>query len=247
MDPWLEFTLIALIYVLAGLVKGVIGFALPLVSVSLLSMLVPVEQALALNTFPLLVTNLWLAVQGGRPLQLARRYWLMIALLVAGIFISANIVVNIDRPSLLLVLGTSIILLSLLEQFRPQIRLPDRHATWTGALAGLAGGLFGGLASTMASPMAIYLAARKVPKEEFVASMGIILSCGSLSLLVAFGSVNILTTANAPLSIAAVLPAVAGLLLGNRMRSSVNQDMFQRLVLFGLILVGASMIHKAIT
>ncbi len=246
MELWLELTLIALIYVLSGLVKGVIGFALPLVSISLLSIIVTVEQALALNTFPLLVTNAWLAIQGGEVLILLRRYWLMIVMLATGIFISANIVVNIDKRSLLLVLGIIVIALSLLEQFRPQVKLPDHHADWVGGLAGLCGGLVGGLASAMAAPMAIYLAARKVPKDEFVATMGVVLTCGSLTLLVAFSSVKILTLENAPLSLASVLPAVAGLMLGGRLRGAVNQGVFQKLVLLGLILIGMNFLRRAL-
>lgn len=246
MELWLEVTLIALIYLLAGLVKGVIGFALPLVSVSLLSMLVPVERALALNTIPLLLTNVWLALQGGHALHLLRRYWLLILLLGAGIFAGANTVVAIDERSLLLVLGIIVILLSVLERFRPPVKLPDRYATPAGAVAGFIGGFVGGLSSAMAAPVAIYLAARKTPKDEFVASVGVIYTCGALFLVLAFGSVKILTPENAPLSAAAAVPAVAGLLLGARLRGSINQHIFQQLVLLGLILVGLSLVRRGL-
>ena len=246
MELWLELLLIALIYLLAGLVKGVIGFALPLVSVSLLSVFVPVEQALALNTVPLLVTNFWLALQGGHGLRLLRRYWWLIVFLAIGIFTGANIVVAIEKSTLLLIFGMGVILLSLLEGFRPSVKLPDRYATPTGVLAGLVSGVSGGLVSAMAAPVAIYLTARKVPKDEFVATVGVIYSCGALFLILAFGSVKILTAENAPLSVAAAVPAVAGLLLGARIRGAINQDIFQQIVLLGLILVGLNMIRRSL-
>lgn len=246
MELWLELLLIALIYLLAGLVKGVIGFALPLVSVSLLSIFVPVEQALALNTVPLLITNFWLALQGGNGLLLLRQYWWLILFLAIGIFAGANIVVAIEKHTLLLVFGISVILLSLLERFRPPVKLPDRFATPTGVLAGLVSGIFGGLVSAMAAPVAIYLTARRVPKDEFVTTVGVIYSCGALFLILAFGSVEILTTENAPLSVAAAVPAIAGLLLGARIRGAVNQEIFQQLVLLGLVLVGLNMVRRAL-
>ncbi|MFB1024878.1 MAG: sulfite exporter TauE/SafE family protein, partial [Octadecabacter sp.] len=51
--------------VLAGLVKGVVGFAMPMIFISGLTLVLPPEQALAALIVPTLVTNGWQALRQG--------------------------------------------------------------------------------------------------------------------------------------------------------------------------------------
>ena len=53
------------IAMLAGVVKGVVGFAMPMVMISGLGSLVSPEMALAGLILPTLVTNLWQALRQG--------------------------------------------------------------------------------------------------------------------------------------------------------------------------------------
>src|SRR3546814_10582306 len=62
-------------FVLAGAVKGVVGFGLPTVSLALLTVAFGLPQAMALMLAPAFVTNLWQALAGGRSLVLLRRLW----------------------------------------------------------------------------------------------------------------------------------------------------------------------------
>jgi hypothetical protein len=50
-------TLVALVFLLAGLVKGVVGLGLPTVSVGLLALVMPPAEAAALLILPSVVTN----------------------------------------------------------------------------------------------------------------------------------------------------------------------------------------------
>ncbi len=49
----------AAVFVLAGLVKGVVGLGLPTVAMGLLALRMPAAQAAALLVVPSLVTNVW--------------------------------------------------------------------------------------------------------------------------------------------------------------------------------------------
>ncbi|HEX4329959.1 MAG TPA: sulfite exporter TauE/SafE family protein, partial [Burkholderiales bacterium] len=51
--------LVAAVFLLAGLVKGVIGLGLPTLSMALLALWMPPVEAAALLIVPSLVTNLW--------------------------------------------------------------------------------------------------------------------------------------------------------------------------------------------
>jgi len=54
-----EATIVALVFGLAGLVKGVIGLGLPTISMGLLGALMPPGQAAAILIVPALATNAW--------------------------------------------------------------------------------------------------------------------------------------------------------------------------------------------
>jgi len=52
--------------VLGGLVKGTLGVGLPLVVLPLLSLLLPAPRAMGLLVMPVLLSNLWQAIEGKR-------------------------------------------------------------------------------------------------------------------------------------------------------------------------------------
>ena len=54
-----EVTIVALVFGLAGLVKGAIGLGLPTISMGLLGALMPPGQAAAILIVPALATNAW--------------------------------------------------------------------------------------------------------------------------------------------------------------------------------------------
>ena len=53
------------IFLLAGTVKGIVGFGLPLVSITLLTPIYGLVDAIAVMVLPAVVTNFWQAVSGG--------------------------------------------------------------------------------------------------------------------------------------------------------------------------------------
>ena len=86
---------------LGGVVKGVIGFAFPMVSVPLLSSLVDVRFALVTMVAPVVIANFWQAVRGGYFVWASKRFWPIVAGLGLGIWTGANIAaaVNKETPS----------------------------------------------------------------------------------------------------------------------------------------------------
>ncbi|MRW87992.1 TSUP family transporter, partial [Pseudoduganella sp. FT26W] len=74
---------IALVFVLAGLVKGVTGMGLPTVAVALLTLRMPPLEAAALLIVPSSITNVWQLAAGPALYPLWRRFrWLLLAVCV---------------------------------------------------------------------------------------------------------------------------------------------------------------------
>src|SRR3954471_14291755 len=89
----------ALVFVLAGLVKGVIGMGLPTVAMGLLSLMMPPAQAAALLVLPSTVTNVWQLLAGPSVRALWRRLWPMIAGVCLGTWAGAGLLTDDGRAS----------------------------------------------------------------------------------------------------------------------------------------------------
>jgi len=53
------------VFLLAGTVKGLVGLGLPAISIALMSLYLPLPEAIALISLPTIFTNIWQASVGG--------------------------------------------------------------------------------------------------------------------------------------------------------------------------------------
>ena len=93
-----------------GFAKGVVGFALPLIGLSLAGAFVPYQVAVALLILPMLVSNLFQALrQGIAPaVETLRRFWLLNLVLVVMIALAAQLVVALPDRFLFGLLGVTV-------------------------------------------------------------------------------------------------------------------------------------------
>ena len=96
-DPLL--LLVAATYVLAGLVKGVIGLGMPAIAMGVLAIAVAPVEAAAILILPALITNIWQMLAGPHFGSLVRRLWPMLAGVVGGTLAGAGWLVPRTRVS----------------------------------------------------------------------------------------------------------------------------------------------------
>ena len=75
---------IVVVFLLAGMVKGMIGLGLPAVSMGLLTMLISPYQAAALLIVPSMVTNIWQLFAEGHVLRVLARFWTLLLGIIVG-------------------------------------------------------------------------------------------------------------------------------------------------------------------
>lgn len=244
----MQWSAVVLTLVVAGVVKGALGFGLPLVGVSVLPQVIEVRLALALMIFPIVLSSLWLGVQGGRFGVTLRQFWALVLAVGAGIFAGAWLIVGIDGRVLLGLVGAVVVLFALVEYFKPGNARP-LSGPWVrplGVAAGLLSGVLGGLTTAYGPVLLMYLTSLRMPKDVFVSTVGVIWFFASMFLVLAFSSVRILTPHTALLSAAALLPVFVGLNLGKRLRGHVDQGTFQRITLAALLLLGLNLLRRAL-
>lgn len=229
-----------------GMVKGVVGFALPLVSLSIMASFLPAEVAIGLLILPTLVANVFQSTRNGLGEAWAslRKYARFNAVLVVTIALSAQLVVALPERVLFAVLGLmvsgfgAVQLFGWRPAFSPRRKLPVEMAT------AVVGGFFGGLSGSWGPPLVMYLLAAGVPKVEMVRVQSVSYLLGSVMLLAAHLRSGVLDAVTLPASAWLVLPAVAGMAAGYRLQDRLDQELFRKATLAVLILAGLNLLRR---
>src|SRR3546814_8161282 len=129
---------------------------------------------------------------------------------------------------------------------RPDWVLDLGIATRLAAPAGFAGGLLQGAPVISAPISSTFLNAQRIDRSAFIATISVFfvaMSATQVPLLVGWG---VLTPLRLLLSVAAILPLVAGMPLGALLAKRFSKEFFDRLILVLLALVAARLVLNEI-
>ena len=235
------------IALLAGTVKGMVGFALPMILVSGLSLFLAPELALAGLILPTLVTNWMQALRQGRGAAFASLKRFRVFLLTGLVFLlfSAQLVRVLPQHIMFLMIGGPVVLFALLQLLGIPLRLqkPTRGAEV--AIGGFAG-LIGGVSGVWGPPTVAYLTALETEKSEQVRVQGVIYGMGAIALLFAHMGSGVVRGETLPFSVFLILPAVGGMWLGGKLHDRVDQKVFRRATLIILLLAGVNLLRRGL-
>lgn len=228
-------------FLAAGIVKGGVGMGLPPAAVSLMTLALPLSEALALMTVPTLVTNLWQASWGGNFRALLRRFWPLGAALAGAVLVSALALRSLGSPAANAWLGVLLVVFSLvaLTAWRP--RVPRRFEPWANPLCGVASGAIGGVTGIAAVPFLPYMQSLELTKDELVQALGILFIFFTAAISLALFDAGALHGGNLGASALAVLPTGAGMWLGQKLRRVLPPEAFRRVFLVVLLGLGLHM------
>lgn len=240
-----QLALIAVAFFLAGAVKGVLGLGLPTVAIGLLGLLMPVAQASALLTVPSLVTNVWQAGRGPHLRALVRRLWPMQVGIVIGAFAGTGWMEPQHARRSALLLGGCLMVYGAasLAGLRLPRPVPGQEGA-TGLLAGIATGLVTAATGVFALPLVPYLQALGLDKDEMAQALGLSFTVSTAALGLVLASTGNLDASVAGQSLLALLPALAGMALGQAQRDRLSQTAFRKALYGGLLLLGAWLLAR---
>jgi uncharacterized membrane protein YfcA len=231
----------------AGFVKGVVGFAMPLVLISGLTIFVSPDIALAGLIMPTVVSNLWQSTRQGLSAawQTIRDFR---AFLIAGgitLVIAAQFVRVVPDHVLQLAIGVPVVVFALLQLSGKTFDLPRKSWRVESAVGGFAG-VLGGMSGVWGPPTVAYLTALNTPKYDQMRIQGVIYGAGSILLLAAHFGSGVLRAETVPFSALLILPALAGMWVGGKVMDRIDQALFRRATLVILMFAGLNLIRRAI-
>ncbi|MGO1119352.1 TSUP family transporter [Rhodovibrionaceae bacterium A322] len=239
-DPFMLMLVFAT-FLLAGLVKGVVGLGMPTVSLVLLALVLDLPSAMALLLVPTFATNLWQALVGPHLLEVLRRTWPFLLLATLMIGPGSIMLVLVELSWLTLLLGLSLILYGLVGLAGWRFDLSARQDRWAGPSLGALNGVLTGMTGAFAVPGVFYLQALGLSRDQLIQAMGLLFGLSTVGLAVSLGGQGFLDGEMGVQSALALVPALLGMLAGQKIRQRLSEQLFRRLLFLALLFMGLYM------
>lgn len=236
------------IALIAGTVKGAIGFALPLIMVSGLGSIMEPQLAIAGLIVPVVITNLWQIFRDGLApvLDALRDVWRYVVIVCLSILVFAQLVPLIPQRAFYLILGVPVVILAAIQLSGVRLVIPPHRRGVAEYIAAVMSGTLGGLAGTWGPTTVLYLLAIETPKARQMVVQGVIYGSGAIALLGAHIYSGVLNSATATFSAALLIPALIGMWIGFKIQDRMNQEAFRTATLIMLVLGGLNLLRKGL-
>lgn len=236
-DP-LMLLILGLTFMLAGMVKGVTGMGLPTVTLAILTVVLDLPTAMGLLLIPSFCTNLWQAFSGGETSIIVRRCW--------AFFIPATLLIPlggvsfsfIDASFLSSLLGVVLMGYAAISLLGLKLVIDENKQLWAGPLCGAVNGILTGMTGSFVVPGVIYLQGIGLNRTQLIQAMGMLFTLSTLALGVSLSGHELLSEKQMMVSALGLIPAILGMLIGQRIRSHLSEQLFRKVFFTALLLLG---------
>lgn len=226
------------VFLLAGTVKGLVGLGLPTIVIALTTLVLPLTESIAMIALPTIFTNLWQAAVGGNFWRILRRQWPLIVPLAVVLYVTMWLVGQKGPNWAFIVLATVLIVYSGLGLLRIRLHIHTDLEKPLAPVIGVISGFVAGVVGVPIIPLMPYLQGLDIKPSELVQTLGVVLCATSLTLTSSLLFFGLLDGPRAIVSAAAVIPALAGMWVGQQVRLRLSVEQFRLAVFWALLLTG---------
>ncbi|MDT7951982.1 MAG: sulfite exporter TauE/SafE family protein [Acetobacteraceae bacterium] len=245
-EPLKSLLPIAATFILAGLIKGVVGLGLPTVAMGLLGLFMPPAKAASLLLIPAFVTNIWQLLEGPGLRPLLRRLSTLLAGVAIGTVAGAGLIAGAAGPAATAGLGAALVVYAAIGLSKVAFGVRPLTERWASPLVGVTTGLITGATGTFVIPAVPYISALGLERDDLVQALGLSFTVSTVALAAGLAWHGALQADLAATSVTALVPALAGMWLGGVVRRRVSGPLFRRVFLAGLLTLGAELLWRSL-
>ena len=228
---------------LGGIVKGSVGIGMSMFSVPIIAFILPPTKAMMLLCFPVIFTNfLQMDIKKGVG---SFRFLPMFLALFLGLLIGGKLILNLSLNFISISIASVIIIFTSLNFFGINLKnIKKANEKILSVIIGFLSGILGGLTTFYAPPIITFLISINLDKEFFIrttATMYFFASIPLYSSMIYHGLGNYYDLI---MSLVLVVPAIIGQFFGSKIRKKLSNEIFQKLILIILIMIGFSLLIK---
>ncbi len=232
-------------FIIAGFVKGILGFGFPIVALVVLTLALGLLDALAIIVIPTLATNILQALSGTYLREILQRMWLYFLVAMTFIFLTSFFIADVNVNWLTGMLGAVLFFFSLSRLLNMHIAVRREQEPILAVFFGAMNGTLTGFTGSFMVPSVLYMQALGFQRDMLVQAMGVFFALSTLMLTLSLGSNDLISTDQALLSVVALVPSFAGVFIGRWVRRQVDEDQFQKLFLLSVLLLGAYIVIRS--
>ena len=234
------FIFIAIAFLVAGTIKGILGMGLPAILMVSLTLIMPPLEAISLIFMPMMMINVVQFFRGPHPMKTAKDFRVFaIFAFVVIILVGLNLR-RFPEDLLLAFIGMAMIFFAIPNLYGWRYCI-NPGLKWQ-AISGALTGILGGLSSIWSPPVVMYLVGRGVQKDEFVGAVGFIFMVGSFGMGIALGTINLLLPEQFLPSLIGLGIALTGFRIGESIRKRINTELFTKCVMVAFLLMGSRLV-----
>ena len=239
--------LVCLIFIAAGLIKGVLGMGLPTFAIGILGLAIPPVEAAAMLVLPSLITNIWQLVAGPSFKVLAKRFATLLVGICLGTPLGVGFITSGKTHLVTIGLGCVLIAYGVYGLTAAKIEIKPSSEWWVSPIIGFTTGILMGATGISVLPVAPYFSALNLKRDDLIQSLGLAFTVSSFALALGLFFTGQFQLSIATSSLFALIPAFAGMFIGQAIRLRLRQDIFKKCFFIGLVILGAYMALRALS
>jgi len=241
-------TAAAFAFILLGAaIKGIIGIGLPMIAIPMLTLVVGLQDALAIVALPMLVANAWQVWQfrnGGAERVPMGSFLLSGAV---GLALGTWLLARVPGAWLEMMLGLLLVAYLYQRLASPDLTLPKQQAVRLAPVAGFSSGALHG-ATGISGPIGItYFHSMRQTRPDFIYCTGLMFLGFTVIQVPMLATAGLLTTKTLLIGLICIPAVILGLTLGNAAASRVDARLFDRLVFVVLLWTSLSLLWPTVS
>ena len=235
--------LIVLTVFLGGIVKGSVGIGMSMFSVPIIALILPPTKAMMLLCFPVIFTNfLQMDIKKGVG---SFRFLPMFIFLFLGLLIGGKLILNLSLNFISISIAIVIITFTSLNFLGINLKkIKKANEKILSVIIGFFSGVLGGLTTFYAPPIITFLISINLDKEFFIRTTATMYFFASIPLYSSMLYHGLGNYYDLIMSFTLVMPAIIGQFFGSKVRKKLSNEIFQKLVLIILMIIGFTLLIK---
>lgn len=229
-----------------GLLKGAVGMGAPLVSVPILAAMYGVRTAIAVMTIPLIVSNLLQIWTYRRAREGRNALMRLLAGCIVGVVLGTFLLGIAPEAWLAVVLAVLLVAYLAFSLARPEFSLSPTTARNAALPVGLATGILQG-ATGISTPVSVtFIHAQRLARDAHLFAVSTMFTVLSATQIVALAVFGVMTWRLVAASLAALVPIMAGVWVGQLFGDRVSHRTFERLTYAVLAMIAVALLARAL-
>jgi uncharacterized membrane protein YfcA len=193
-----------------------------------------------------LVTNIWQLAAGPRFGKLIQRLWPLLLGICVGTWGGTLMFSGVDMGWASPALGAVLIAYAILGLAAVHFTVPAHAEPWLGPIIGTVTGVVTSATGIFVVPAVPYLQALQLEREDLIQALGLNFTVSTIALAGGLAHTGLLQPAVAGPAVLALIAALIGMTLGQKLRARIRPEVFRRCFFVGLLVLGGHLLLRGL-